>query len=513
MIRVLIYLVIIAAFAAGAVWMAERPGEVAIVWEGYRVETSVAVAAIGVVALVFLGMLVWSLLRFVFGLPGLFSLSNRTRRRAKGFEALSRGMVAVGSGDPVSAQRYAHQARKLVAEEPLTLLLEAQSAQMAGDKPAAEESFKAMLDHSETRVLGLRGLFVEARRRGDREAAQAFADEAVKLSPSLAWANDALLEFHTSTGDWAAARTAVERRAALKLADKAEARRQRAVLLAAEALQKRDSAPEASLSAALEAVKLAPTLVPAAALAGEQLAARGDARKATKILEACWRDSPHPDIAAAYINARPKDSAEARLQRAETLSRLRPTEPEAALAVATAAVAARNFDKARAALTPLLASTPTTRACLLMAELEEAAGGSPARVREWLARATRAPHDPAWVADGVVSAKWLPASPVTGALDAFVWTMPPAALGAPGPVLEDFGPLPPEPEPAPLPAPSAAIAPETALVDIEAAPGSGRVEPVHVPPAEAVLPLQHAPDDPGAASDEPPPRKRFRLFG
>jgi HemY protein len=439
MIRVFIYLLVIAALAVGAVWLAERPGEVTVVWQGYRIETSFAVAAIGVVALVFLGMLAWSALRFLLGLPGLFSLANRTRRRAKGFEALSRGMVAVGSGDPVSAHRFAAQAHKLVQDEPLTLLLEAQSAQMSGDRDAAEASFRAMLDRTDTRVLGLRGLFYEARRRGDRAAAQTFADEAVKMSPSLAWANDALLEFHTSTGDWAAARTAVERRAALKLADKAEARRQRAVLLAAEAMQNRDSSPEAALSAALEATKLAPGLVPAAAVAGQLLAERGDARKATKLLEAAWRESAHPDLAAAYIGARKNDSPEARLARAEILARLRPAEPESALALAGAAIGARALDKARAALTPLLATAPTRRACLLMAELEEAEGGAPARVREWLARATRAPHDLAWVADGVVSAHWLPASPVTGALDAFVWTTPPVALGAPGPVLEEIG--------------------------------------------------------------------------
>jgi HemY protein len=46
-------------------------------------------------------------------------------------------------------------------------------------------------------------------------------------------------------------------------------------------------------------------------------------------------------------------------------------------------------------------------------------------VREWLARGSRAPRDPAWIADGVISRSWAPASPVTGKLDAFVWTTPP----------------------------------------------------------------------------------------
>ena len=194
-----------------------------MLWQGYRIETSVAIAAIGVVVLAMLAMLAWAVLRFVLGLPGAFSFASRARRRARGFEAVSRGMVAIGAGDPVAAGRHAADARRFAGNEPLTLLLEAQSAQLSGDRGRAEAAFKAMLDKPETRVLGLRGLFVEAKRRGDMTAARAFADDAVRRSPSLAWANDALLDFHTSAGDWQAARTAVERRAALRLAEKTEA--------------------------------------------------------------------------------------------------------------------------------------------------------------------------------------------------------------------------------------------------------------------------------------------------
>ena len=65
---------------------------------------------------------------------------------------------------------------------------------------------------------------------------------------------------------------------------------------------------------------------------------------------------------------------------------------------------------------------PTRRACLLMADIEEADGHQGA-VREWLGRAARAPRDKAWVAEGVISDRWAPVSP-SGALDAFVWRTP-----------------------------------------------------------------------------------------
>ncbi|CAN7227770.1 heme biosynthesis protein HemY [Bosea sp. LjRoot237] len=554
MVRVLVYLFIIALVAVGAVWLADRPGEVSILWQGYRIETSVAIAAIGVVVLAFLTLVAWAIMRFVFGLPSAFGFASRARRRARGFEAISRGMVAIGAGDPIAAGRHAVDARKFAASEPLTLLLEAQSAQLSGDRGQAEAAFKAMLDKPETRVLGLRGLFVEARRRGDMTAARAFADDAVRRSPSLAWANDALLDFHTAAGDWQAARTAVERRAALRLADKGEAKRQRAVLLAAEALDAKDREPEKALAAALEAVKLAPGLTPAAALAGRMLSERGDIKKAARLLEAAWKQVSHPDVASAYLDVRPGDSARDRLARAETLTKLRPADPEGVLALAGAAIHAQDFARARSTLKPLLAGGASVRACLLMAELEEAEHGATGRVREWLGRATRAPRDAAWVADGLVSDQWLPVSPISGRLDAFVWTVPPATLGSQGAHLNDdvladldepstpllegraeiaeavtvpaaAGLAPPatieqpkaeakpEPKAETKAEPPVAPAPAPAEPVVEIAPVTTKPAPQAPKPAPVVFPVPHAPDDPGPEQQAPGETKgRFRIF-
>jgi HemY protein len=105
--------------------------------------------------------------------------------------------------------------------------------------------------------------------------------------------------------------------------------------------------------------------------------------------------------------------------------------------VARSALEAREFDRARDALEPLLQDRPSMRVCLLMSDLEQAEHGATGKGREWLARATRAPRDPAWIADGVVSDHWAPISPVTGRLDAFVWQAPPDVLIAPELTLHD----------------------------------------------------------------------------
>ena len=92
--------------------------------------------------------------------------------------------------------------------------------------------------------------------------------------------------------------------------------------------------------------------------------------------------------------------------------------------MAAAAIEARQYDEARAALEPLLQGRMTQRVATLMARVEGEQHGDKGRVREWLARAVNAPRDPAWTADGIVADRWAPTSPVTGALDAFQWRVP-----------------------------------------------------------------------------------------
>ena len=196
-------------------------------------------------------------------------------------------------------------------------------------------------------------------------------------------------------------------------------------------MRERDSAE--ALALAREAIKLAPDLTPASALAGSLLAQKGDLRRAGRILENAWKRAPHPDLARAYVGLRHGDAAGDRLNRAKALARLAPGHAESQLAIARAALEARQFDLARRTMADLMddGRRPTVRMCLMMADIEETEHGPTGRSREWLARASRAPRDPAWIADGIVSDRWLPASPVTGQIDAFRWETPMERLGRP----------------------------------------------------------------------------------
>ena len=99
MVRLLIFLAALALAAWGLTWLANNPGVVDVTWRGEEYEVSLMFALAAVVALAIAIAIVWALLRFVFRIPSLVSVGAQTRRREKGFRALSRGMLAVGAGD------------------------------------------------------------------------------------------------------------------------------------------------------------------------------------------------------------------------------------------------------------------------------------------------------------------------------------------------------------------------------------------------------------------------------
>ncbi|MGE3147301.1 MAG: heme biosynthesis HemY N-terminal domain-containing protein, partial [Pseudorhodoplanes sp.] len=263
MIRVLSFLAAIAALTALLIFVADRPGEVALALEHWHVQTSLAVALAALMALAAMAVGMWIVLRNVWLAPVRAAAEARERRKARGLKALSHGLLAVGAGDLRAARRNAVAAQKLVPGEPLALLLAAQTAQLAGDTASAEDNFRKMAAREETKLLGLRGLFIEARRRDDPQAARVFAEEAARAVPTLEWAGQAVLQLRCAAGDWEGALQAVEEARKAGTLDKATYRRHRAALLAAQALAEEQRDRDRSKALVLEAVKLAPDLVPA----------------------------------------------------------------------------------------------------------------------------------------------------------------------------------------------------------------------------------------------------------
>jgi HemY protein len=520
MIRILTYVLIVFALAAGFAWLADRPGDLVMTWQGMRYEVSLLVAAVAVTALIAAVMFVWWLVKTVFWSPVLIQRHFRARKRDRAYQSISTGMIAAGAGDAELARRMTKQAGKLLSadQEPLIRLLDAQAAVLERRNDDARKMFEDMSNDPETRLLGLRGLYLEAERLGEREAARHYALKAAELAPQLQWASNVAVSGKVLSGDFDGA---------IKLVDahksgKAEDKRRRAVLLTGKAMSLIDRDVSGAKAAAMEANRLAPELVPAAVTLAKALFKNNDLRKGSGVLEAAWKLDPHPEVAETYVHARVGDTVQDRLKRARKLCAINPHHPDAHLALARALLDAKELTEAQRETEAALTLRPSEAAYLLLADIAQAEGESQGKIKSFIAKAVRAEPDAAWTADGMVSSTWAPISPISGRLDAFEWKVPVGRLQplidhAPEDDTDELSPvieIPAKPEPVaesiaqPVPPLTAIIEKsEPNVVDtFQSLPARSRgVATDNLPPP---------PDDPGVKPEflNGKPKSRFRLF-
>ncbi len=470
--KVVLFVVLVAGLALAAGLLAESGDSLRIIVAGWEF-------TIGPVQALVLGLLlilaVWLLLKALGLLGAIFRFLNgdetalsryfdRNRER-KGYRALSEAMMALASGEPRLALSRAQNAERLLGKPELTTLLVAQAAEAAGDRKRATEAYKTLLADDATRFVGVRGLLQQKLAEGDREVALKLAEKAFQLRPKHAETQDILLKLQSDAGDWSGARETLGAKLKSGGLPKDVYRRRDAVL----ALQQArtvfdDTASIEAREAAIEANRLSPDLIPAAAMAARGYIAKGDRKNATRVLKKAWEVMPHPDLAAAFAEIEPDESPQDRLKRFRTLTNLRPDNDETRMLLAELLIAAEDFPAARRALADVATRAPTQRSLAILAAIARGEGADDVIVRDLVAKAISAPRGPQWVCDKchAIHDGWQPVCDNCGSFDTLSWKTPPASATT-SPALAELLPLMdarPEPEPEPaLPEPEA-LAPD-----------------------------------------------------
>ena len=174
---------------------------------------------------------------------------------------------------------------------------------------------------------------------------------------------------------------------------------------------------------ALLANKSAPELIPAAILAAEIHSKKGNKKLAMSILRKAWNKSPHPELAAAFANLEPTESAKKRVERFKPWIKVHKGTAEVKMLEAELALSAENYPEAQKALGDLPEVNPSARALTIMAAVERGSGAKEAVVRGWLAKALGAKYGTAWCCEkcNTISRKWEPICTQCEAFDTLKW--------------------------------------------------------------------------------------------
>ena len=422
MLRFALLFIAMVLIAGAAAWYADHPGLITVAWQGWLVEASLGMTIIAVLLAVAILLGFYKFLHWLLQGPKAYRRAALDRRRKKGFGAVSEGLVAVAAGDVPLALRQAQRAGRMLDDNPLSLLLSAQAAQLEGDDKKAKACFQAMRDRTDTEFLGLRGLLAYARREGDDKEALELARRAYQLKPKAAWVSRELVLLEADQGQWDNAIRVLKQAEKRKTIDGQELKRHEMTLLLARA-QQADSEHDLPQATSLAQKAFAIDPMPAAAMAVRFLRQQNLLRKADKQLEQAWQRSPNRELGALALELTPGETVESRLKRLEKLVARNSDHDESRLLIAQAAKDAGDYAKARDVIGPALPGTPDKFICRFMANLNEEQGRDLDATREWLQQASEAPSPDGWACQSChdLLDRWTPNCPSCGEFAAVEW--------------------------------------------------------------------------------------------
>lgn len=429
--RIVKYIVLLLIFVGLGIWFAENPGMVSVEWQGLIIDVPVVFAIVAGLIVIGLCAAVYRFWLFLRTSPKAFGHYRAEKRTHKGYDALTKGMVAVAAGDSQEARKHARQADTLLEDPGLTMLLSAQAAQLEGDETAAARFFEKMADTPGMEFLGLRGLLNQAVAKGDTDGALTLAKQAYHLKPKTEWLANNLFDLQLEKGQWAEAEATLLTSVKHKLVDQTKGQRQKAVLLVERAkTAEAEGQLEAGVKLLQQALKKEVTLVPAAISLANLMGKTNKRRKALSVIEDMWMYNPHPDLYDLYQELHGEPDALKRVRLAEKLAAKQRQHIESRIIIARAALEAQLWGEARDELNILLVEAPSARVYAMMAELVETENGDMTAAREWLRKATQAAANPAWVCNtcGDVSVDWSAVCGKCSGFDSKTWQTPPQAI-------------------------------------------------------------------------------------
>jgi HemY protein len=356
-----------------AVFLSEHPGKAVINWQNYRIETSVGALILLMLIALAVATALSRILRDLLRLPDRWRGYRYAQTSKKGRKALVSGLVAVASGDAVTAQRLARQSEATIVDPVLSHLLTAEAMILAGDNDAAESQFELLLGRDDTRVIGHRGLIEVALAQGDWLKALARARRARSAMPRSLWLLGLLIDLSVRAGDWDEARQLLEQAVRARVLTGPEARRRQLALYTGLGLRAEQVADDkAALALAEKALSEDAGFIPAALLAARLNVHADRAKTAERILERAWQAHPHADLATAWRLLVPTSDPVQRLAWIDRLRQAQPGQRAGRLAYAEAAIDGRHWALARGELETLLAEQPSAAVYQALARLEQA---------------------------------------------------------------------------------------------------------------------------------------------
>ncbi|MBI1363817.1 MAG: tetratricopeptide repeat protein [Proteobacteria bacterium] len=392
LLRATLFFALLLAVGLGVDAASREPGAVVMRWHGYELQMTAAFLSTAAAITLIATYLFARLMAWLDRVPAMLWQGRVRKRQQQGFHYLLEGMDALAAGDNRQALKLVDKAARLMPEQPVVHVLQAEAARRGGDHATAISHFQTLSKSGGSSFLGLKGLAEEAFRQNDLTLARQLVDKAIGLRPRSAWAVERTLQLALAGGD---INTALDTLPTLKRAEMDDNRQAflTACVRHAQASQLADNhQPEQALAALNKGLKACPDFVPLYLLGADILTAQGEESRTLRMLADGWQHCPRHELLARWVSHYGPDYGKEFIQRAQKLVRPLKDEMSGQLALAEMYIRARDWQKARALLAPLVEDTPNRRVFTLLAEVEDGLEPTSRAAHQWLKMALDAPE-------------------------------------------------------------------------------------------------------------------------
>lgn len=444
MLRALWFLIQIAVVVLAAIWLLELPGQVELSALGYSATVQSGLFVIGfILAAIVFGLLA-RLIMAVILFPQWLGGWSRKRRRARAMRHLTQGYALLAAGQAEKSLKLSRKVQDVLPEaKSLALLLEAQSNRALGEDVSATQNYRALMEDKDAAFLGLKGLLGQSMAVGHTEQALDYAERAAKMHPKAGWVVKTLYDLQIAARDFDAARATLKKAVKLGVVDKQQSISDQIAMYMYQA-EKLDEAGQGdeSIRSIERAVKLDPAFVPAVAALAGALAAKGKNRRAQSLVEAAWKDNPHPLLLPVWDRLAPANTSRDMMKRMrwyEKLVSINTDSVHGQMAAAREAMESGLMGEARAYLVRAEKLVPSADVYRLFLKLERAVNADADVIRAMDEKIHTALPAPVWYCrkTGMVYDRWSPVARPHGSFNTIEWGVPHRASNAPAALARD----------------------------------------------------------------------------
>ncbi len=356
----------------------------------------------GAAIVIMLAIFIYNVIKTFINLPRSYLYYRKIQNSDKGYKALTLGLTAVAAGDTKVAAKQAQRTQKFLKNDNgLPLLLKAQAARMQGHEEEAIKSFTALIENKEAGFLGVRGLLQAALDHNNHGKALDLARQALKIHPKQPWILNLVYDLEIKECQWDCALKTLGRAKKLKTMSLDKIKSDKVALLIAKSddqiiLTKNNEAVELLE----EALRINPGFSPSALRLAQLYSDMNKPRKARLIIEKCWRNAPHPDLAHFWISLIPAKKSNDPIERMRWFSKLYKLKSKSTrsnLEAGHVAMKEGLWEEARGYLLKAETLEPTAELYKMLRDLERMSAQGEEAAQRWDDLAKSAMPAPKWI--------------------------------------------------------------------------------------------------------------------